>query len=201
MHPVFRIGKGRCFLHHHGQAGMTDSNAIQFKRISYERFLEDIEAIAEQLEASNWRPDFIVGIGRGGLVPGTYLSHRTGLPLLSVDHSSKVHEFAEALLVHIASCSNRGERYLFVDDINDSGKTLAYLRSVLVDQGSADNVRFAVLIDNASSQERVDFAAQTIDRSTEKDWFIFPWGAVATREAWLEDAQQDPDRLGLAPPA
>ena len=66
---------------------MTDSNAIQFKRISYERFLDDIEAIAQQLEASTWRPDFIVGIGRGGLVPGTYLSHRTGLPLLSVDHS------------------------------------------------------------------------------------------------------------------
>lgn len=182
---------------------MSNPADIVFDHISQDRFLADIEALACKIEgdtsaAGGWRPDFLVGIGRGGLVPGAFLSHRTGIPLLSIDHSSKVYDFAQGLLLRIAECSARGERYLFIDDINDSGKTLAHMRSSLADNGGAlGNVRFAVLIDNASSCTRVDYAARTIDRATDKDWFVFPWEAVAPREVLAEEAMEDPDRLSL----
>ena len=45
--------------------------------IAYEQFVADVQAVAAAIEASGWKPDHIVGIGRGGLVPGAYLSHRT----------------------------------------------------------------------------------------------------------------------------
>jgi hypoxanthine phosphoribosyltransferase len=177
---------------------MIDGSAVSFRRIGYDRFLADIEAVAAQIERDSWRPDFIVGVGRGGLVPGAFLSHRTGIPLLSVDHSSKVYDFAEALLVHLAGCTRGGERYLFIDDINDSGKTIAYLRRTLRETGGvAENVRFAVLINNCSSCETVDYASSTIDRRIDKDWFIFPWEAVAPPETLAVEAVADPDRLGL----
>ena len=137
-------------------------------------------------------------MGRGGLVPGTFLSHRTGITLLSVDHSSKVHEFAEALLIHLAGCTRKGERYLFVDDINDTGKTIAYLRGIIRDEGLAENVRFAVLVNNLSSCETVEYASWTIDRRVDKDWFVFPWESVAPQEALREEALEHPDRLGLS---
>ena len=178
---------------------MTDSPAILFNHISYERFLEDIETVARQIEDDGWRPDYIVGIGRGGLVPGTFLSHRTGITLLSVDHSSKVYDFAEALLVQLAASTRAGERYLFVDDINDSGKTIAYLRDTLRDKGGVtDNVRFAVLINNIGSCETVEYASWPIDRARDKDWFVFPWESVAPQKVLAEDALEDPERLGLA---
>jgi hypothetical protein len=81
---------------------MTDAATIIFTPITQELFLADIEAVALRIEQEPWRPDYIVGIGRGGLVPGAYLSHRTGIPLLSIDHSSKVYDFSEKLLVQIA---------------------------------------------------------------------------------------------------
>jgi hypoxanthine phosphoribosyltransferase len=171
---------------------------IKFTPITYDQFLADIENIAVQVEAGDWKPDFIVGIGRGGLAPGCFLSHRTGIPLLSIDHSSKVHFFAEALLVHLAVCTRAGERYLFVDDINDSGKTLAHMRhSIAVQKGNADNVRYAVMIDNKSSAERVDYASREIDRRTDKDWFVFPWESVAPQTTLQAEAVEDPDRLAL----
>ncbi len=43
--------------------------------------------------------------------------------------------------------------------------------------GDAANVRFATLIDNSRSAERVELAARTIDRDVVKDWSVFPWGS------------------------
>lgn len=173
--------------------------SVQFTHIGYDQFLADIEAVARRMEEdADWRPNFIVGIGRGGLVPGTFLSHRTGIALLSIDHSAKVYEFAEALLVRLAGWTRAGEKYLFVDDINDSGKTLAHMRATIRDNGGEPaNVRYAVLVDNVSSTQRVDYASRSIDRRVDKDWFVFPWESVAPRDVIAEEALEDPDRLGL----
>ena len=99
------------------------------------------------------------------------------------------------MLLRIAECSARGERYLFIDDINDSGKTLAHMRSSLADNGGAlGNVRFAVLIDNASSCTRVDYAARTIDRAVTTGWFVFPSEALAPRTTIVNEAAALPER-------
>ncbi len=172
---------------------------IQFRKMSYDEFVGHIETIATAVEDAKWMPDYIVGIGRGGLVPGTYLSHRLDLPLLSIDHSSKVDAFSDSLLLHLASCSKLGERYLFVDDINDSGKTLARFRQFLADHGAvAENIKFAVMINNTASMAQVEYRSEDIDRTTDKFWFIFPWGALASRDAQEKDAREDPSRLGIA---
>jgi hypoxanthine phosphoribosyltransferase len=177
---------------------MSSASEIVFHHITYERFLADIEVLARALEADAWKPDYIVGIGRGGLVPGCFLSHRTGIALLSVDHSSKVYDFAEALLARLAEHSARGERYLFVDDINDTGKTIAHMRAAIRDGGgNPDNVRIAVLVDNAVSAANVDYSAWQIDRTVDKDWFVFPWESVAPAEVLDGEAREDPDRLSL----
>ena len=38
--------------------------------VAYDTFVADIHAVADALVADGWTPDHIVGIGRGGLVPG-----------------------------------------------------------------------------------------------------------------------------------
>jgi hypothetical protein len=57
------------------------------------------------------------------------------------------------------------------------------------------SIRFATLIDNVSSAQTVDYRARTIDRRVTKDWFIFPWEAVAPAEAIEEDAAEVPERI------
>ena len=56
-----------------------------FTDITHEEFVAAIRALALQLADDAWKPDFIIGIGRVGLAPAVYLSHATGLPMLSVD--------------------------------------------------------------------------------------------------------------------
>jgi len=167
-----------------------------FTHIPHDTFTAQVRTLAAALTADGWAPSFIIGIGRGGLAPAVYLSHATGLPMLSVDHSSRVEDFADAPLVRLAARTRSGERLLFVDDINDSGATIGKLRAALATAGAArDHVRFATLIDNIRSQERVEYRAETIDRNERKDWFVFPWEAVAPHESLEADAAAVPGRI------
>jgi xanthine phosphoribosyltransferase len=162
----------------------------------YEEFLAKVRVLSRKIGQSGWTPEFVIGVGRGGLVPAVYISHQLDLPMLSIDHSSKVPGFADELLAKVAGMSAGGKRLLFVDDINDSGGTIEYIRSLLGDNGcDLGNLRFAVLINNTRSRSTVDLWVDEIDRDEDKRWFVFPWEAVGTKEAIVEEALSVPERL------
>lgn len=165
--------------------------------ISHEQLVADVHAVGAQLESGDWRPDFLVGIGRGGLVPAAYLSHRIAIPMLSVDHSSGEPGFAEELLDKLAAKIGAGARILIVDDINDSGGTIAYLRRAIEDRVGADSdrLRVAVLINNIRSRARVEYHSRVIDRSVDKRWFVFPWEAMQSADTLVVEAVAVPERL------
>ncbi|MEA3045368.1 MAG: uncharacterized protein QOH47_3206 [Sphingomonadales bacterium] len=165
--------------------------------LPYERFLEELETLAVQIEADAWRPHFLIGIGRGGLVPAAYLSHRTGIQMLSVDHSSGEVGFAEDLLDKLAAKIRDGARILIVDDINDSGGTIAYLRAA-IEAKSEDpaGLRVAVLVHNIRSRAKAEYRGSEIDRDLDKRWYVFPWEAVAPRATLALDALAVPERIG-----
>lgn len=166
--------------------------------ISHGELVALVRTLADALAAdAAWAPEHIVGIGRGGLVPAVYLSHATGLPMLSVDYSSQEKTLAASAVAELAERTRAGQNVLVVDDINDSGRTIARLTALLGEAGAfASRVRFATLIDNRASAARVGYAARTIDRAVTKDWFVFPWEAMAPGTAILADANEVPERVG-----
>jgi hypoxanthine phosphoribosyltransferase len=166
----------------------------QLHPFSYEEFLTDVRLLAAAIAEDRWKPDYVVGVGRGGLVPAVYLSHHLNLPMLSIDHSAGVSAFGSDLLNDIAGRGTAGETFLFVDDINDSGATIAHFRSIL-GQAATANTRFAVLISNRTSRAEVDYQAREIDRSVDKRWFVFPWEAVGKVETIVDEARSLPERL------
>lgn len=158
-------------------------------------FLTAVHYVAARIRESGWAPDFVIGVGRGGLIPAVYLSHATGVPMLSVDHSSQLPDFAAELLVKLAGMS-QDKKLLFVDDINDTGSTITHIKAALTEAGGAiDKVRFATLIDNAVSTEKVDYRFRMIDRTVNKDWFVFPWEQVSPVDKVIEDSAVVPERL------
>jgi len=167
-----------------------------FAPVSHDAFVADVVTLAAEIAAGQWRPNWLIGVGRGGLVPAVYLSHATGVQTLSCDLSAQLKDFADDVLVRLAARTRSGERLLFIDDINDSGRTIGMLRAALATAGATDgSVRFATLIDNTVSAERVDYRARTIDRTVTKDWFVFPWEAMAPADTVAEDAAAVPDRI------
>ena len=168
-----------------GAGGMTI-----YATVTQEQFVADIRTLAAAPGGgtSGSRTSSSAS-GAAGWPPAAFLSHATGLPMLSVDYSSQVKDFADAPLLKLALRTQHGERLLFLDDINDSGRTITHLRTRLRDgKAAAGHIRFATLIDNVSSAETVDYRARQIDRRVMKDWFIFPWEAVAPDAVIAADA-------------
>lgn len=176
---------------------MTASPEPDLYYLDYsEHFLPLVDGLARKLAETDWLPGFVVGLGRGGLVPAVYLSHRLNVPMLSVDHSSKMPGFADELLVKLAAMSSSGTQFLFIDDINDSGGTIEYIKALLNEHHAAlSNVRFGVLLNNTRSRADVDLWAEHIDRNTDKRWFVFPWESLASETAIIEEANTVPERL------
>jgi hypoxanthine phosphoribosyltransferase len=174
---------------------MSQSASPILTPVSQDEVVAAVRAIAAALSADGWRPSYLVGIGRGGLVPAVYLSHAIDTPMLSLDLSADQPPFGSERLATLAAWTCEGTRLLFVDDINDSGLTIGQIRRTLADAGAdAAEVRFATLIDNLGSTQRVDYRARTIDRATLKDWFVFPWEALASDSRIIADAGTVPGR-------
>jgi hypoxanthine phosphoribosyltransferase len=170
---------------------------IKFTPFTHEEMVEGVQAIAAALEADGWKPSLLVGVGRGGLTPAVFLSHRLGLTLVTIDHSTRIAQFAEELVAVLAQRTRAGDRLLFVEDINDSGKTIGEIRAALsAEHALPEQIRFAVLIDNSKSRQTVDYRFRSIDRSVVKDWFVFPWEAMAPKATLTEEALEVPERLG-----
>jgi xanthine phosphoribosyltransferase len=175
---------------------MSDAAEPVLLYLPYERFLEEVETLAQAIEADPWTPDVLVGIGRGGLVPAAYLSHRMGIQMLSVDHSSGEAGFADELLDKLAAKIGNGRRVLIVDDINDSGGTIQYLRAAIeAKTGDSTGLRVAVLVHNIRSKAKVEYHGSKIDRDQDKRWYVFPWEAVAPRSTLKVEALAVPERL------
>jgi hypoxanthine phosphoribosyltransferase len=128
--------------------------------------------IINKINESNWTPDLILSVNRGGCVPGVYLSHMIQVPHKVVDvqlRDAQNHPNLEVLENGIKSYSN----ILIIDDINDTGATFNFIKKNTT--VSDNKIKYACLIDNRSSDFIVDFSGKQIDKSKNPCWIVFPW--------------------------
>lgn len=152
---------------------MTDKEYYTWQDIEHM-----IAVITNTLTRDNWKPDYIVGLTRGGLVPATIMSNQTGITMHALDV-----RFRDMSNDYAGPESNKrmkldalkGKKILIVDDINDTGKTMAWIKNDWEVHFSEDNVRFAALIDNSASNFDVDYTAHEINKMERDVWIVFPW--------------------------
>ena len=72
-----------------------------------------------------------------------------------------------------------GKNILIVDDINDTGETLAWIKQDWNKQGEINwpaNIRFAVLTENQPSKfGDVDYVSKFINKDENPSWIVYPW--------------------------
>lgn len=138
-----------------------------------QEFKDEIEALDSRPDYHcRSRPDYIVGLSRGGLIPATILSHMTDIPLVPVKYSSKSgngdNRNHDNVLPHID-----GATLLIVDDISDSGNTLREVVDHYRYEGHT--VRTAALYykELANPVFVPDIVWKTIPE--DGPWIVFPW--------------------------
>jgi uncharacterized protein len=139
-------------------------------------------SIVNQMYKDNWKPDYIVGITRGGNVPATIISNMTGIRCEAIKVSLRDDDSESesncwmsedaygyddegsynAEMGQFKNNPEQERKILIVDDINDTGATFNWIKqdwqasclpdSPLWDQIWGDNVKFATLTENLASE-------------------------------------------------
>ena len=139
------------------------------KYVSFQKVKQNLVDINSKINQTNWKPDIILSVNRGGCVPGVFLSHMRDL-----DH--EVLSFKNNIDISNDTIKNIMSNHLsilIIDDINDTGNTLADIKNKF--NYYIENIKFAVLINNKSSLFEVDYYGSEIDKNIDNSWIVFPW--------------------------
>jgi hypoxanthine phosphoribosyltransferase len=150
--------------------------AIEQLQMSWDELGTGSRALAEQVAADGFRPDFILGISRGGLLVAGALAYALGIKntfTMSVEFYTGVDERLELpmILPPVPDLVDLHEaRVLIADDVADTGQTLVLVKDFL--EGKVGEVRIAVLYEKPRSVVRCEYVWSRTDR-----WIVFPWSA------------------------
>jgi xanthine phosphoribosyltransferase len=161
-----------------------------------------VSKICREISGSGWKPDYIVGITRGGLIPAVMISQWFDCSMAALkvslrddnDCESNLWMAEDAFGYHRSDIPEPGtsnpalrKNILIVDDINDSGATFNWILSdwpggCLPNDPAwkgvwGNNVKFAVLVDNLASkcECKMDFCGREINKAEDDLWVDFPW--------------------------
>ena len=147
----------------------------KIKWYSWEEMRRDVNVLCREIVLDKFDPQVIVGISRGGLVPGVMMSHWFKKPFKPVKAALRDFPSWEDYLPR-----KTDERVLIVDDICDSGKTFEKIKSYI--KGPRLNqpmelpvdVRFCSLIWNNECETEPDYYALEMAKDSENIWVHFP---------------------------
>ncbi|UZN04809.1 phosphoribosyltransferase [Cellulomonas sp. S1-8] len=150
--------------------------------LEWETFGAAVREMAQAVVDSGFVPDVVVSVARGGLPPGGAIAYALGtkaVGTMNVEFYTGVGStLPEPLLLPplLDTAAVQGLRALVVDDVADSGETLALVQRLLTEHCA--QVRTAVLYAKPRSVVHPDYVWRRTDR-----WITFPWSALPPVEA------------------
>ena len=151
---------------------------LRCELVSWSRFHALARKLARRVHASGYRPDILVGIGRGGYLPARILSDFLDLMDLTsfkIEHYHATRKGRQAKVRYPLNADLTGRCVLLVDDVSDSGDTFRVALDHLAGCGSPAEVRTAALHHKVASPYVPDYYAQKVVKWR---WIVYPW-AVA----------------------
>lgn len=156
--------------------GYKGMNKIEQTHLTWDDIEDSCKKLANEINNSEFKPEIIVGIQRGGAIAAVLLSH-----LLNIENfctigirSTKSDDIRAQRIKPIIFDSFSlqlvsGKKVLLTDDITDTGVTLIEAKKELLKYGTKE-VKSATIICAPASNGKVDFYGKEV-----KPWVVFPW--------------------------
>ncbi len=126
---------------------------------------------------TDYEPDYIIGLSRGGLVPARLLSDMLwikDLYAVKTEHWGLTATRDGAPTIKKSNEINvKGRNVIIVDDITDTGASMKLAHNYVESLGPKA-LRTATMLHITHSQFKPDYFSEKVD-DTNWTWFIFPW--------------------------
>ena len=162
--------------------------------VSWREYKVKLLTLAINIYRSNWEPDVILSIGRGGLDVGNALSRllqkTVGVVMCSSYNGEGERLRGELYIADHVSIVNQQlkGRGLLVDDLVDSGVTLGKTRDWAVKKyPGLTEMRTAVVFTKTNTAVMPDYSAESVDG---EKWIFLP-GEVFDRIKYFKDLPKD----------
>jgi len=160
----------------------------EFEIPTWERIYELLLNLANQIRRAEFKPDIIVGVARGGWPPARIVSDLLENPEIANVKAEFYLGVAETkgepVITQPVSVPVKNKRVLVVDDVADTGKSLALVREHLKKKGSSE-VRIATIYYKPWSVVTPDW----FERKT-SHWVVFPWERKETVRRVIEKSKK-----------
>jgi hypoxanthine phosphoribosyltransferase len=151
-----------------------------------------VRDLASQIAGDGYRPEIILGIARGGLIPAGSLGYALSIKntyVMNVEYYTGVEERLDVPVIlppYLELVDLEDSDILIVDDVADTGHTLAKVHEFV--SGKVRSVRAAVLYEKSRSVIKADYVWKRTDL-----WINFPWSSEgpvpeASNDATVADA-------------
>jgi hypoxanthine phosphoribosyltransferase len=152
-----------------------ENESITCELVTWEDQYRLAKDLARKVRASGYRPDLVIAIGRGGYVPARILCDALSIYRLTsvrAEHWGTPAEKGERAVIRFPLCTGiRGEKVLIVDDVTDTGDSMAVVVEHVKGLGPSE-VRTAVLHHKEVSGFRPDYFAMVCPVW---QWIVYPW--------------------------
>lgn len=150
----------------------------QYEVPTWNQIYDMLLDLANKIQGDGYKPDVIIGIARGGLVPARILSDFLETPELAIIQIEYYVSIAqtrqEPILKKSLHTQITDKKALLVDDVSDTGKSLQLAKNHLQQQG-AKEIKTATLYAKPQTITKPDYCEKQTS-----NWIVFPWDAKET---------------------
>ena len=150
----------------------------QYEVPTWNQIYDMLLDLANKIQGDGYKPDVIIGIARGGLVPARILSDFLETPELAIIQIEYYVSIAqtrqEPILKRSLHTQITDKKALLVDDVSDTGKSLQLAKNHLQQQG-AKEIKTATLYAKPQTITKPDYCEKQTSH-----WIVFPWDAKET---------------------
>ena len=142
---------------------------MQRKVVSYENIAFMVDQLVSRVSTDY---DYIVGIGRGGLIPATMLAYKLNkkVLILGVSTYNNTTQTDKHYIYQPVNLPDAASKFLVVDDICDTGNTFKIFKEIYCN--TIHKFEYASLFAKDKSSHMVDYYGFS---TPEGMWLTFPW--------------------------
>ncbi len=142
--------------------------------ITFTEITHRCKQLAEEIMKSDGRPDMILAVARGGLVPAGMLAQLLDVRDIRTICLASYSDDGQQEEIKPIFCSDIpvDKNVLVVDDLIDSGGTLAYLKEKFK---AYNTVKFATFYSKTANLNKLSLLDYATELKNPDEWIVFPW--------------------------